>query len=212
MLPKLIIPIFLLAAVACDRNPVALPKVKSLPTSTTLPAPKLKSSEEPVIVIYLDSYGLTLEGPRTRLITAVWPDGKIVWRKDRELLTGEIEPARIDDLIQRLHRENVFGDGNAYYNNTGPDAAFTAIRINLADRRLVMYSWHESAETSPRVVATSRGLESLNGRNRDAVLAAEPPEYKRFRAVWSDIRATVASWIPPEGAPFDGEVSLEFRD
>jgi hypothetical protein len=181
-------------------------RVQALPSATTLPAPTLAASDRPVILLYQESHSGDPGMPRQQVTTAVWSDGRIVWRANGDLLQSRIDVKKIDELLQRLHRQGVFGDGKAYYGNTGPDSSFDVIKVCLADRQLEMNSWHDAFETDPRVVVRSRGVESLGGRNRDAVLAAEPPEYQRFRQIWSDIRSTIESWTPSKGEPFTGTI------
>jgi hypothetical protein len=64
------------------------------------------------------------------------------------------------------------------------------------------------AERSQTIVGTTRGIEALEGRNCQAVLAAQPPQFLRFRRIWSDIRLTVKAWRPEKGEPFTGTVPL----
>lgn len=203
----LILIICLVALIGCDVDKTAQAKVQALPSATNLPAPALAASEKPVILLYQDSYSGHPQEPREQVI-AVWSDGRIVWQANGALLQSRIDTKKIDALFQRLHREGVFGDGNAYYGNTGPDSSFDVIEVRLADRQLRMDSWHEDFEKNPKLVVTSRGVESLEGRNRDAVLAAEPPEYRRFRRVWLDIQSAVDSWIPSGGDPFTGTIPV----
>ena len=206
MSAKPLVLIVCVIALGCNRDKPA--KVQALPSETTLPAPALAVSEKPLILRYEDSYSSNPQAPREQVTTAVWSDGRIVWRANGALRQSRIDTKKIDALLQQLHREGVFGGGKAYYGNTGPDSSFDVIEVRLADRELVMSSWHERFEKDPKVVVTSHGVESLDGRNRNAVLAAEPPEYQRFRRVWSDIGSTVESWTPSEGEPFTGSVQV----
>lgn len=213
----------LIALIGCDGSmtttapataPTTAPapeKLRSLPSNTTLPPPVLAHSEKPVIVLY-DYITGGWEASRYEVDTAVWSDGKIVWRKDDGLFLSHIDIKQIDALLQRLHEEGVFGDGSTYYGNFGPDSSFRIIEVNLPDRKLKMASWHEAMDGNPKAVATARGLEALEGRDRNAVLASQPPEYKRFVRIWSDVRSTVESWRPTEGEPFNETVPVDFRD
>ena len=213
-------PIFVLCIVAltgCGRgdHPTAsatkpaATEVQALPSATTLPAPTLAASDHPVILIYLDTGFLNNpDRPPSRLDVAVWGDGRIVWDANGSPLQARIDAKQLDALLQRLHRDGVFGEGKTYYASWGPDSAFEVIDVRLPDRRLELHSWHELFEKNSELVVTSEGVGSLDGRDRDAVLAAEPQEYQRFRRVWSDIRSTVKSWIPAQGEPFTGTVAL----
>lgn len=209
--------ICLIALIGCDGGmpgPTTVPAqetVRSLPSATTLPRPVLAHSEKPVILIYRYITG-GWEVSRQEVTIAVWNDGRIVWRKDDGLLQSHIDVKQIDALIQRLHDEGVFGDGSSYYGNFGPDSSFRVIEVTLPDRQLKMASWHEAADGSTNVVATARGLEVLEGRDRNAVLASQPPEYLRFVRIWSEIRSTVDSWIPVDGEPFTETATINFRD
>jgi hypothetical protein len=206
---RLILVLHLVAMVGCSHKPNA-EKVQALPSVSTLPPPVLTALDRPVILIYMDSLGnLNPEAPRNRIDTAVWGDGRIVWRVDHSLLQGRIDTKKIDELLQRLHREGVFGDGKASYHAFGPNSSFEVIKVQLADRQLELCSWHELYGQGPDALVTSQGVELLEGRNRDAVIAAQPPEWKRFRSVWSDIRLTVRSWVPSEGQPFVGSIPID---
>jgi hypothetical protein len=183
------------------------PAGRALPEQTTLPPPVLSASEKPVILIYREA-GFNPNVPPYEVISAVWGDGRIVWRANGGLLQSHIDVKKIDELLQRLHCEGVFGNGTAGYMKTGPDSANDVVEMALPDRTLRLVSWHELFEKNPGIVVTAQAIEALNGRDRSAVLAAQPPEYLRFRRIWSDIRSTVESWIPPAGSPFEGEIPV----
>ena len=182
-------------------------QVQALPSASTLPAPTLVASEQPTILFYAGGFGgLAGTSPAQPLEVAVWGDGRIVWRQNGSLLQGRVDPGKIDALLQRLHREGVFGSGAVAYVNYGPDSRFDVVELRLPDRTLKLESWHEGFEQNPNLVATSHGVMALEGRTREAVLSAEPAEYLRFRRIWSDIRSTVRAWTPAEAQPFTGTV------
>ena len=187
----------LIALIGCERNASSTENTKS---------------EKPVIVYYTFRYSRDLEGPPEQLNAAVWRDGRIVWREDDNLLQSRIEVKQIDALLQRLNDEGAFGDGSTYEGHFGPDSSFRVLEVNLPDRQLKLASWHEGRETIPNLVATAEGIVPLDGRDRDAVLAAQPPEYQRFRRIWSEIRSTLDSWKPADGEPFNGTVPVDFAD
>ena len=173
----------------------------------TLPPPTLSASEAPMIVIYEDRWAsriLPPGTPRQQLEAAVWHDGRMVWHADGSLRTGQIEVKKIDVLLQRLHRDGAFDNGKVSESNYGLDSGFDVIRVRLADRELHFQSWHDRFEQNPGLVVSSRGVESLDGRTRESVLSSDKPEYLRFRHTWADVRSTVRSWIPAEGAAFEG--------
>jgi hypothetical protein len=182
--------------------------VQMLPSVSMLPTPTMGASDHPVFAIYEERFG-RLSQPGRQIHVAVWHDGCILWRSESGMRRGQVEPSKLVELLQRLHREGVFGDGTVYYGSFGPDSSYEVIDVRTPDRRLTLASWHDLFEKNEKTVATSHGIESLEGRNREAVLAAEPEEYRRFRRIWTEIRSTVQSWVPPDGEPFDGVVPLD---
>ena len=203
--PLIIVTLTLLGLFGCGCDKDTATQVRRLPSATALPAPVLVASEKPIILLYADGLGgVERDSPTQPLEVAVWGDGRIVWRQDNALLEGRTETKRIDELLQQLHREGVFGSGSVEYVNYGPDSAFDVVEVRLPDRTLKLESWHEGFEQNPKLVDTSKGVTALEGRSREAVLAAELPEYLRFRRIWSDIRTAVKSWTPADGKPFAG--------
>ncbi len=73
-----------------------------------------------------------------------------------------------------------------------------------------MESCREFFEASADLVATSYGVVALDGRDRKAVLSAEPKSYRRFRSVWTDVRASLGAIVPEEGQPAEN-VRFVFR-
>src|SRR5687768_5296362 len=80
----------LLALIGCGGEVPAAAPVRALPSATTLPAPTLTASEDPVIRIY-EVHSDRPKAPRDPVEVAVWSDGRIAWRgKDSQ------QQARID--------------------------------------------------------------------------------------------------------------------
>jgi len=171
-------------------------------------------SEEPVLVIERhQGRGMRLVRPTgsaspaervDELPVAVWGDGRLIWRGSEGMLEGRVDPSAVVALIDRLDRLGAFGTGSVYERHFGPDSGYVVVDLHAGDRRLRYESWHESAEGSERVVATARGLEVLEGRERDKVLAEQPDGYRRFLRAWSEIRTTARGWIPSSGTPYEG--------
>jgi len=68
------------------------------------------------------------------------------------------------------------------WNNFGPDSSYRQIRIVDSGKTIVLKSWHPSAERNGKAVATSRGIESLNGRTVDQALAGDPKYLSKRQA------------------------------
>jgi hypothetical protein len=62
-----------------------------------------------------------------------------------------------------------------------PDAPYIEITIELNGRRTRLASAHLSLERSGNLVVTERGVETLKGRARDAVLSQQSEEFRRRR-------------------------------
>ncbi len=77
--------------------------------------------------------------------------------------------------------------GHADWVNFGPDAQFHEIVIQHDGERLCLRSWHQIYERPGKVVATSRGLESLNGRTVAEALKNDDPAYVRKRDTFDAI-------------------------
>jgi hypothetical protein len=136
-------------------------------------------------------------------VLAALPDGTLVWSDDRALggppyQVGRIAPEAVERALRSVAAEGWFV-GQRYF---GPDARRTHIVMNLASDRIVdAESWHEIAERDPEVVATATGIEPLNGRDRAAVLAAQPEAYRAFRARWERVKDAAWRLCPKVGRP-----------
>jgi hypothetical protein len=76
-----------------------------------------------------------------------------------------------------------------YRFNVGPDASYVEIDITLGKKKMKLSSWHPFYEANGKVVATSNGLEALNGRNLNDVIKEQPKEYQLFRVTFDQICA-----------------------
>jgi hypothetical protein len=146
-----------------------------------------------------------------RVVAALWNDGKIVWSESRlrggpPYRQGQFTREKMDALLGSLEAQGAFTNATLRRPWFGPDSQTTRIVIDDGRRRLKLESWHELFEQNTNLVATAQGITSLNGRERDAVLAGQPEEYRHFRKTWSEVRDAVASLIPPKGEPCDGPV------
>jgi hypothetical protein len=169
---------------------------------------------EAIVAIYLLDWGGESPPRGPNLIAAIWGDGKVVWSRDRVLggapyLAGRVDPKKFTDLVARLQRDGVFADERLGDLHFGPDSRHTNIVVNSGKRRLKLQSWHELFEQNEKLVATSRGISSLEGRRREDVLREDTAEYRHFRSTWDRIRAAVADLVPTQGEPIDGTLVPE---
>lgn len=130
----------------------------------------------------------------TRLIR-ITDEGHYRVRDPGSRLIAEVRGDCLADreFIDRLwaeHHASFPKDQRVHY---GPDASFTQIELVRGAERIVVGSWHTTERTSPRLFASHSGLESLGDRTRAEALAAEPEDYRRFRASFDAILQAVTS-------------------
>jgi hypothetical protein len=189
-------PLGLLAGVVLTASPVG---------------PRPITQADDVVAIYAEDRELTSDGI-PKLILVAWADGHVVWSEDRiqggaPYLAGQVSPARVSAVLERVDDDGVFGDKRLAQPCFGPDSRFTTILFRKATRQIKMDSWHELAETGGGVVAKSCGLVPLSSNERRLdVLRKEPAEYLYYRAVWGELRALASSLIPSVSHPTTGEV------
>ena len=178
--------------------------------------------EPPVATIHVALYGRSATKFRPPgqivIVVAVWEDGSIIWSED--LTEGgppyrqsRIDPAQVKETLSALSQRRALGDSSAttpYLAYIGFGADWIEIRVAYRACRLRMASWHELFEQNPGLVGTHDGIEALDGRDRRAVLAAQPESYRRFRRAWTDIRASLLSLIPDEST-LAGNLTFEIR-
>lgn len=164
--------------------------------------------DEPRLCIFVTAVGEVMRPLHLEpaVILAVWEDGQVVWSKNAveggsPYLVGKIDPRALTDVLAKLDNLNLFRDPRLSSSYYGPDSLFTVIAVADQHRQLRMESWHELAESNPKVVATSRGIMSLDSRTRDSVIAAEPEEYRTFRRAWKEIRDIARGLVPIDGRP-----------
>lgn len=142
-----------------------------------------------------------------RIVIVAWPDGRIIWSKDPmkggpPLMEGTVDPAKIRQVLEKLEGEGLFEKSGDALFHVGPDASYHEIHLHSGKKEATLVSWHELYEANPKVIATSYGLTSLNGRKREEMLREDTKEYQEFRKLWSEIRTLSAELIPKEGKPY----------
>jgi hypothetical protein len=123
-----------------------------------------------------------------------------------------IERGAVKNLILLLDHKGYFQRpalSRAYF---GPDALTSAMVIASGTRALTLESWHELAELDSHVIATSHGLQSLEGRTREEVRAEEKDEdYILFRRAWEEIRSALLDLTPKEDEKSVDSMEFEIR-
>ena len=186
---------------ACTHSPTPPPKLT--------PEPALSP---PAISVSIDSYG---RDPH-KILTAIWPDGTIVWSKDQQqggppYLTARIDPAKTTALLTRLDHDGLFKKKPGELISTGPDASYHRIDLTHGKQHASLISWHELFERNPKLIATSHGISSVeNPAERAKLHATDDPAYQAFRATWKDIRTSITRLIPKHGKPYQGELDWKF--
>jgi hypothetical protein len=94
----------------------------------------------------------------------------------------------VAELIGRLRPQL---EANDIKDNFGPDAGFVEIIIHSAGQTWTLRSWHPMFEQNRDLVVAANGVEPLNGRSRAEVLAAQPEDYRNFRALFDEIQGAM---------------------
>jgi hypothetical protein len=184
------------------------------------PAEKPISQAGAALAIYVKNDGLASDpGPEpfTKVILAIWGDGKIVWSHDRlrggaPYHTAEIDPPKIQSLLANLKRDGLFTENSFQRAYFGPDSRYTTILVRFGKDKLEMSSWHELAESSGNSVSADGSITGLDGRQLYQVLKDGKPEYLLFRMTWNEIRARAAELVPSEGKPANGKFKMDLGD
>jgi hypothetical protein len=158
---------------------------------------------ETVLAVYRENLGVGSDGTPA-LIFAAWPDGYVVWSKDRvqggaPYQSGNGDPQKIAALLARFGTDGLFADDKLNQAHFGPDSAFISVLIKSGKKQVKMRSWHELFEASDKLVVTSHGVESPDNPRRLEVLRKEPADYLFFRFVWSETRSRLTDLIPSKG-------------
>jgi hypothetical protein len=157
-----------------------------------------------VAVYYEEDWGLRFRRLGPQVIVAVWEDGRIIWSGDQwkggaPYRVGCVAPERVQKLLIDLDNRDLFKDPIRYTRRFPIDCPYTSITIAAGSKRLGMSSNHENIERAVR-----------NRPNHSMGFADQPEDYRRFRQVWDDLRATLDSLIP-EGSREAGGIKFEIR-
>lgn len=164
-----------------------------------------------VLAIYPEDWGLASPARLPALILAIWPDGHVVWSKDRlkggaPVFFGQIDREIVSSLISRLEHDGIFSDKSLNNANFGPDSVFTTLLVRSGKKELRMQSWHEVSEADGGARAGRRGVSGLGGQRRLEALREEPADYLYYRFVWSETRGRLIDFIPNDGKRVSGKM------
>ena len=97
------------------------------------------------------------------------------------------QAAKTQKFLLQLWKRNRLLFKDAQMNEFGPDASYQEITFVCGEQKVIARSWHRLAEENPQAVVTSRGISSLDGRTREAVLSSDEKWYLDFRKAFDDI-------------------------
>lgn len=96
-----------------------------------------------------------------------------------------------------LNEHGVAGD----WQSVIPDAPAIEISVELSGRRTRLASAHVALERTGNVVVTERGVESLNQRSRDAVLAQQSEAFRRHRSAFERLLSLTLARVRAQLSP-----------
>lgn len=156
-------------------------------------------------------YGSELFYPQP--IAMLLDDGTLVW-SDKAVEGGaplhraNIDKKQLGRLLAAMNEKHYFDNPRLNRINFGPDASWTTLFVRGATGSLVMESWHELYENKGKTVATAHGLTALNGQRLEDVLAAQPQDYRDYRAAWTDVKTMLLALIPKGQTPPDPAIKV----
>jgi hypothetical protein len=168
---------------------------------------------ESVLAVYRENLGEASDGTPA-LIFAAWPDGYVVWSKDRiqgggPYQAGKVEFQKIAAILARFGTDGLFADDKLNRAHFGPDSPCITVLIKSGKKQVKMRSWHELFEASDKLVVTSHGVESRDNARRLEVFRKEPADYLFFRFVWSETRSRLTELIPSKGTLSAGKLVMQ---
>ena len=170
------------------------------------------SNAEAVIAVSSEDHGLRSDGT-PKLIVAIWADGRVVWSKNpiqggAPYLTGTIDRSKFTAFFNRVETDGYFSTKSLEQSKFGPDSSFTSILLKNKESKLEMGSWHETFESSGKIVCTSTGATRLTGKRLD-ILSRDKPEYIHYRLAWAELRLMISQLIPTDGKSTSGDIHMD---
>ncbi len=145
-----------------------------------------------------------------RPIVLLWEDGRVLWSENAleggpPYRSGKVTPARVTALVARFKDRD---SALLTKESLGPDASYATLVLRLPGRYAQLKSWHPRDPKS-KTVASSSGLQALDGRDPAAVLAADTADYQAFRMLLQELEdelvavAHTATGAKPVTAKFE---------
>ncbi|GHU29064.1 hypothetical protein AGMMS50256_13040 [Betaproteobacteria bacterium] len=94
--------------------------------------------------------------------------------------------------VRRILSENdVVGD----WQFVSPEAPYIEMTIEMGGKRVRLVSWHTIFEATGNLVATERGIKSLNGRDRSKVLSQQSERFRKNRRAFEQLLALASEQL-----------------
>jgi len=127
-------------------------------------------------------------------LSASWADApaiKVVGHSPRgeskDIVTVGANDDATREAILRFWQETKKAFPEDRRNLFGPDSGYIEIRITNGHEEIMVRSWHPLYEKNKKLIVTSSGIESLNGRDRKEVLDADQKWYREARKVFDEV-------------------------
>lgn len=201
----------------CQDSMATAPTVAPTPAPAKVVMPVLDGAV-PSVAVYVHLSGWQPDAPseRVRPIVIAWPDGRVIASADPSAggppyTEANVGAERVAQTLDQLESLGLFSDpalARPYY---GPDASYMVIAAAQGTRRVMMSSWHELFERSPKnLIVGPEGVSSLGTRSRQEVEAAWPEKYVKYRHAWAEARGIIGALAPQAGQTHK-ELHFELR-
>ena len=189
---KIIFYIFIISFLIFSESCKSIPTCKSekirVPVIDTAPEKILIKNEPPVIVIWLDEIDFSIPKSYLRIISAIWEDGTIIWSTNKFseqpfYYMSNLEKGYHKSINKYIDSSETYKTLKQYSNNFGPDGSYIAIYLSNSNNYLLIRSWHELFERSPK----------LNDKK----------DYQDFLFLWKQIRMEIFDITPDKGKSID---------
>jgi hypothetical protein len=122
-----------------------------------------------------------------RLVLAAWPDGRVIAGGDTLLGGAPYVRGVVDlELVERARRQIEAATADPSVRSFAvPDSSCRHLFVAVEGPDRSLDSAIELFERGPDLVATDHGIEPLEGRNREAVIARQSAGHRAMRSAWS---------------------------